>query len=118
MKMLSFNTGEPFDVTPEHVFWFFCAKHVYIAGPVSGIEDLNRPAFERAEYLIKECSGYALSSRQLPEGMTQESYMDICFAMIRASHVLYMLKGWENSKGAVAEHAYAVKIERPIVYEE
>ena len=118
MKMLSLNTGEPFEVTPEHVFWFLRDKFVYVAGPVSGIEDFNRSAFERAEYVIKECDGFPMSSRQLPEGMSQAAYMDICFAMIRASELLYMLRGWENSKGAVAEHAYALKIEKVIIYEE
>ena len=118
MKMLSFNSEGVFDVTPEHVFWFFCNKHIYVAGPVSGMENYNRPAFERAEYTIKQCGGFPLSSLGLPEGMTQEAYMDICFAMIRGCRALYMLKGWEDSKGAVAEHAYAIKIGKAIVYEE
>lgn len=60
--------------------------------------------------------GYTvLNPATLPEGLTQGEYMDICFAMLRAADAIYLLEGYENSKGALAELAYAEKLEMEVI---
>lgn len=52
------------------------------------------------------------------EEITPAEYMDIDLAMVRASDTIYMLEGWENSKGAAVEYHYAVYLGLKIIYEE
>ena len=93
---------------------------VYIAGPITGYENGNKEAFDQAEKTIKEGdnSTVVLNPTCLPAGLTQFAYMDICLAMIRSCHVVYFLRGWESSEGAVAENSLAKKLKRHLIYEE
>ncbi|WP_313411767.1 DUF4406 domain-containing protein [Atlantibacter hermannii] len=91
---------------------------IYIAGPMSGIEKFNRPAFQY-EALRLSSEGYVvLNPATLPDGLTQSEYMDICLAMLRCADAIYMLRGWEQSAGARAENALAEKLELEIIFQE
>lgn len=103
-------------------------KTIYIAGPMRGIKYFNFPAFDQAERLLTG-AGYRVVNpanldRQL--GFDETSYPDdydwqdlskIGFslpdAVIRDAEAItqcdgiYLLAGWENSKGAKAERAIA-----------
>ena len=85
-------------------------SRIYIAGPMTGIEEFNRPAFFSAAQLLAERGHIALNPATLPNGLTQPQYMDICLAMLRCAEVIFMLDGWEQSTGARAEHALAEKL--------
>lgn len=89
----------------------------YIAGPMTGLPDFNRPAFHNAATRIFEQGHVALNPATLPDGLSQFEYMDICFAMVRAADAIFMLRGWEKSDGAVAEHALAKKLGLSIILE-
>lgn len=104
-------------VFPDVFKTLYKGLHIYIAGPVSDMEDFNRLAFLEAEERLRHYGAIPCSSRVLPEGWQQGTYMDICFAMIRGCQAIYMLKGWERSKGAKAEHAYAEKLGLMVYYE-
>ncbi|MCT6875589.1 DUF4406 domain-containing protein [Frischella perrara] len=82
---------------------------VYIAGPISGHENRNKNKFLRAEQELKKRGFVVLNPHCLPAGLSEAQYMDICLAMVRSSDAIYLLDGWENSLGAVAEHALAKK---------
>ncbi|WP_163380415.1 DUF4406 domain-containing protein [Enterobacter hormaechei] len=84
---------------------------VYIAGPMSGYDQFNRPAFHAAERNLRENENVVLNPATLPDGLSQAQYMDICFAMLRCADAVYMLAGWEESAGARTEHALAEKLE-------
>lgn len=90
-------------------------KRIYIAGPMTGYEDFNRESFHSAADCCVKNNAVALNPAILPDGLTQGQYMDICFAMIRAADAIYLLKGYEESKGAMAELAYAEKLELKII---
>jgi nucleoside 2-deoxyribosyltransferase len=90
-------------------------KKIYIAGPMTGYENYNRDSFNSAAKCCNDNNAVPLNPATLPDGLTQGQYMDICFAMIRAADAIYLLKGYEESKGAMAELAYAEKLELEII---
>lgn len=103
---------------------------VYIAGPMTGIEDYNFSKFDAASYKWKE-KGFKVIN---PATLTREyakreglKIKDLCVRecamtdlveiISRASH-MFMLKGWEYSKGAKTEHALAEWLGITISYED
>lgn len=85
-------------------------KKVYIAGPMTGIKEFNRPAFFEMANKLQSNNLVALNPATLPGGLRQSEYMDICFAMVRAADAVVFLDGWQGSEGAMAEYAYAKKL--------
>lgn len=83
---------------------------VYISGPMTGLPDFNRDAFRKQHVSLMEQGHIVLCPAVLPDGLTQAEYMDICIAMLRCADAIFMLRGWEKSAGAVAEHAMAKKL--------
>ena len=107
-------------------------KFFYIAGPMSGIQDFNRPEFEKANALLIK-RGIPSSnifnpidheiSLLVQQGLIQgpDAYrvclkMDLDWICDWATD-MYMLRGWGQSKGANAEHALAIALNLSIEYE-
>ncbi|HAT3921239.1 TPA: DUF4406 domain-containing protein [Kluyvera ascorbata] len=90
---------------------------VYIAGPMSGLPNFNRAAFNHAHFHLWSKGHVVLNPALLPDGLTQPQYMDICLAMLRCAHAIYLLDGWEKSAGARAEKALAEKLSLEIMYQ-
>lgn len=105
----------------------------YIAGPMSGYENHNASAFYEGEaYLI--ASGIPdknifnpirhEGSLMVQQGLVrdqQEAYR-MCMAIdcdwiCKYATAIYMLRGWERSPGAKAEHALAVCLGLRIIYQ-
>jgi nucleoside 2-deoxyribosyltransferase len=55
---------------------------------------------------------------ELPESCTHEDYMRIDFILLDLADAIYMLKGWELSKGACMEYGYAMAKDLIILKEE
>ncbi|MBF4433218.1 DUF4406 domain-containing protein [Vibrio anguillarum] len=92
-------------------------KKIYIAGPMTGLPEFNKPEFFKAEFKLS-CDNYTvLNPAILPDGLQHHEYMEICLPMVRVSSAVYMLKGWEKSKGAVMEHEYAKDLRLEITYQ-
>ena len=97
------------------------SKHiVYISGAITGTDDyLER--FEKVENELKEM-GYevinpAKFNSHLPKTTTWEQYMAIDYKMLDICDTIYMLNGWENSKGANAELDYAKQNSKMVIYQ-
>lgn len=84
---------------------------IYISGPMRGMPELNFPAFRDAARRIELLGHRAIDPSRLPMGLTPAQYMDIDFALMRASDAVLMLPGHERSKGAAAELSYARYLE-------
>lgn len=91
---------------------------VYISGAITGTDDyLER--FEKAE---KELADYqvlnpAAVCARLPE-LEYEDYMTVAFTMLSMADAIYMLPGWQQSKGANREYGYAIGKGMTIIYGE
>lgn len=100
-------------VSEKHLFGFaeeyqpVCVKgkKVYVAGPMTGLPDLNRGQFYAAEEYLTELGARVMNPAVLPEGFEWEEYMSIAIPMMKACHVVAFLPGWENSKGAKQEYS-------------
>lgn len=88
---------------------------IYIAGPISGLPNFNRDAFNAVAHRLLGLSHVALNPAILPDGLEQHEYMAICIEMVKMADQLVMLPGWERSAGARAEHALAIKLGKAII---
>jgi hypothetical protein len=114
---------------------------IYIAGPMSGYENFNFPAFNTAAYVLRR-KGWTVfnPAEKESETLSEESMVtgDAALAATRGfnfrevylwdidkviqSDAIYMLPGWEQSPGARGEHAVAVAMKKhypeyQIIYE-
>ena len=79
-------------------------KTIYISGPMTGIENLNREAFEKAERLLRESGHFPINPHRFPQLATYEDYLLLDLEMIAmAAEAIALLPGWENSPGAKKE---------------
>lgn len=82
---------------------------IYISGPITGRTDYKK-RFAEAEQLLN-AAGYvvinpAKVNAQLPE-VSQKDYMKTSLAMLDMSDAIFMLQGWQESKGCAIEFEYA-----------
>lgn len=90
-------------------------RKIYISGPISGTDDWEE-RFTRAEKDLRgiySAAGEEIevvnpASLRMPESTTWQQYMDITLQMLRGCDEIYMLKGWQRSKGARIERLYAL----------
>lgn len=84
---------------------------VYISGPITGTNDFVR-RFAAAETDLKaqghEVFNPARFNLVLPDSATWEDYMKLSEAMLSCCDTIYLLQGWENSRGAVKEYHLAM----------
>lgn len=83
---------------------------IYISGPITNVLDYKEK-FARAEKYLKEkypateiINPTVLS--ELP--LTYDEYMDLDLRLLDMCGSIYMLNGWEMSKGACIEYGYAM----------
>lgn len=84
---------------------------IYISGPVTGTEDyMERFAAVEKEM---EAEGYdvinpAKINKHLPAPATSyEEYMKVSLLLLSFADEIYMMRGWERSRGASLEYEYA-----------
>lgn len=94
---------------------------IYISGPIKNVLDYKEK-FDQAEKHLKEKYPNAEIINPtmivLPSSCTHEDYMKIDFMLLDLADAIYMLKGWELSKGACMEYGYAVAKDMIILKEE
>ncbi|MEG0303926.1 DUF4406 domain-containing protein [Gordonibacter sp.] len=84
---------------------------LYIAGPVSGIERLNRPAFERAATRLED-AGYSVAVPHwfVPATADWQTAMRISIETLAKCDGVALLPGWRTSRGAKIEQRLAVDL--------
>ena len=79
---------------------------VYLSGPITGLPNHNSGAFTQAARRIREIYPDDIVINPLDLGGAQtnrEDYMRVAFQSLLASHVIVMLPGWRDSRGATME---------------
>lgn len=85
------------------------SKRVYISGPMSGMPEMNYPAFHAAEAKLREL-GYEVenpANNPDPEPKTWEGFMRMAVKQVCECDSVVCLPGWEDSRGANVEVALA-----------
>ena len=103
-------------------------KTIYISGPITNEPDymdhfIQAEIFIYEKMLKNECDytgiiNPARINERFPCDFTHDDYMKICLAELDLCHGVYMLKGWQHSKGANMEHTYAQNLGLEIIYED
>lgn len=83
---------------------------VYIAGPMTGIKDLNISSFDQAEIKLKALGYNVLNpanNQRQDDSDTWEGYMRKAIRQVCLCDIICLLPGWSNSKGALFESKVA-----------
>jgi hypothetical protein len=113
------------------------SEKVYVAGPMQGYPDFNFPAFAFATNVLRSEGHFVFSPAErdlerdaqavvsatgdLKEAESKgfslrEALYDDTKFICKEATAIYMLRGWENSKGAQAEWALARALSLKIWY--
>ena len=88
---------------------------VYISGPITGMPDLNRHAFDEMERALR-VAGYrpvnphTLPSHSFAADVTWQGYMRRDIAALMTCSAIVMLPCWMDSGGAKLEHDLALAV--------
>jgi hypothetical protein len=95
-------------------------KIVYLSGKITDNADYKKD-FKCAEHFLSQMGYIVINPAELEEvaeGLTYEQYMQICYRLIDISDIIFMVSGWQNSKGANAELTYAKSLGKKTMYQE
>jgi hypothetical protein len=87
---------------------------------MTGIKDSNFPAFNYYEALFTEQGHVPLNPASKPPataGIPYKHCIDVDLALLRGSDAIFLMKGWENSRGAKFELQYAEILELNVFHE-
>ena len=91
---------------------------IYIAGPMTGIEEFNYPAFNAAAARLRE-KGYTVKNPaeiNAERGLTWAEYMRRDIPELLQCDAIYLLPGWEQSKGVMLEWQIAKSLGMHIIF--
>lgn len=88
-------------------------KRIYIAGPMTGFDELNFPAFHAAAARIRALGHDAINPAEInPDAsMSWHDCMKTDIAALVTCDAIHLLDGWEKSKGATLEAHIAERLE-------
>lgn len=82
---------------------------IYISGGITGIPDYMEH-FEKAEKYLTGCGHNVVNPARFGQVMpdaTWSQYMRLSYVALSMCDAIYMLYGWENSRGALVERSLA-----------
>ena len=95
-------------------------EKIYISGPITGIDpEVCRSRFEAAEQQLL-ARGYTPVNplnNGLPSTATYDEHMKRDLEMLSECSIIYMLDGWETSKGCRIEFNSAITSRKSILFE-
>lgn len=92
-------------------------KTVYIAGAISDDKNYKQKFRKAEEYLRSIGFERIINPTCVPDNLPYKSYAPISIAFVQVSDIIYVLKDFENSRGAIAEISYASMSGKLIAFE-
>lgn len=95
------------------------AGRVYVAGPMTGLPDLNFPAFN-AEAAILRAQGLTVinpAEHGIVKGAEWADYLRHDIAGLVSCERIHLLRGWEKSKGARLEFQIATELGMEVTHQ-
>jgi hypothetical protein len=96
------------------------SKIVYLSGKITGNENYKKD-FVCAELFLLQMGYIVINPARLDEvanKLTYEQYMQICYRLVDISDIIFMVSGWQKSKGANAELSYAKSLGKKVMYQD
>lgn len=93
---------------------------VYISGKITG-NDNYKEDFLRAEKFLSKMGYIVLNPARLDEiaeGLNYQQCMKLCYSLLDVSDLIFMVSGWQKSKGANAELSYAKSLGKKVMYQD
>jgi Domain of unknown function (DUF4406) len=93
---------------------------IYVAGPMTGIESFNFPAFNAKADELRNYGWTVLNPADhgILEGAQWGDYLRFDIGLLGTCEAICMLPGWTKSKGARLEHSIAVALDMTILFSE
>jgi len=95
---------------------------IYISGPITGMPDLNRHAFDAAAEAIRGAGYVPINPFDLidqraaeRDGWQWADYMRVCVAALCRADAVLLLEGWRFSRGALVEREMAESMGMPMM---
>lgn len=95
-------------------------KIVYLSGKISGNQNYKKE-FDAAELFLAQMGYVVINPTNILNELGKLSgrkRMRICYALIDVSEVVFMVSGWQKSRGANAELSYAKSLEKEVKYQD
>lgn len=110
--------GKEFRCISTMQMWLMheCAhQRIYIAGPMTGLPDSNHAAFNDAAERLRNRGWHVENPAENPPPHVDAScawnaYMRMGVSQLMTCHAIYLLPGWQQSKGASLEYLIAQRL--------
>lgn len=93
---------------------------IYLSGGITNVPDYME-RFAKTETLLTKIGDKVINpakvNAQLPEGTDYDDYMRLSFVLLDMADAIYMMNGWEKSKGARMELLKAYQTGKRIIFE-
>lgn len=92
---------------------------IYVAGPMTGLPELNFPAFH-AQAADLRAKGHEVINPAELNSDPNAAWVDCMrkdIAALVTCDAIFLLPGWERSRGAIIEHYVARSLELDIIYD-
>lgn len=90
---------------------------VYVAGPMTGLPEWNRPAFAEAEARLTAVGFEVVNPAAMPEPCENPEWLDwmrACIPQLLTCDGVATLPGWSRSSGALTEVTLADSLGLPV----
>lgn len=92
---------------------------IYISGPMTGLPGLNFPAFNAAAAVLRTSRIEVVNPVEINNG---EIHWNTCMrtniAALVMCNAIFMLEGWQGSKGATLEHYIAETLGMKVIFQQ
>lgn len=88
-------------------------RKVFLVGKITDNENY-RAEFAAAEAAIRERGDIPLNPAVLPDGLSQDDYARIAWAMLDRADAVALLPGWTRSHGAIIERALCAYVGKDV----